>query len=75
MLTKIILFLSETPAPEIDPDRVRPGVLGLLTFLLLGIAVAVISYFMIRSLKKTSSLSRKELTPKPQRNSKTCFQR
>ena len=53
MLTKILLFLSENPAPEIDPDRVRPGVLGLLTFLLLGIAVAVIAYFLIRSLKKT----------------------
>ncbi len=61
MLTKIILFLSETPAPEIDPDRVRPGVLGLLTFLLLGIAVAIISYFMIRSLKKTDKRFKEDI--------------
>jgi hypothetical protein len=47
------LFLAETPAPEIDPDRVRPGLAGLFSFLLLGIAVAVISYFMNRSLKRT----------------------
>ena len=53
MLNKILLFLVETPAPEIDPDRVRPGLAGLLSFLLLGIAVAVISYFLNRSLKKT----------------------
>ncbi|MFM1986722.1 MAG: hypothetical protein RIS18_939 [Actinomycetota bacterium] len=53
MLNKIILFLAETPAPEIDPDRVRPGVAGLFTFLLLGIAVAIISRFLIKSLKKT----------------------
>jgi hypothetical protein len=53
MLNKIILFLAETPAPEIDPDRVRPGLAGLFSFLLLGISVAVISYFMNRSLKKT----------------------
>jgi hypothetical protein len=49
MLNKIILFLAETPAPEIDPDRVRPG----LAFFLLGLAVAAISYFMNRSLKRT----------------------
>jgi hypothetical protein len=53
MLNKIILFLAENPAPEIDPDRVRPGLAGLLSFLLLGIAVAVISYFLNRSLKRT----------------------
>lgn len=53
MLNKIILFLLESPAPEIDPDRVRPGLAGLFSFLLLGIAVAVISYFMNRSLKRT----------------------
>ena len=53
MLNKIILFLAETPAPEIDPDRVRPGLAGLFSFLLLGIAVAVISYFLNRSLKRT----------------------
>ena len=53
MLNKIILFLAENPAPEIDPDRVRPGLAGLFSFLLLGIAVAVISYFMNRSLKRT----------------------
>ena len=53
MLNKIILFLAEIPAPEIDPDRVRPGLAGLLSFLLLGIAVAVISYFLNRSLKRT----------------------
>lgn len=47
------MFLAETPAPEIDPDRVRPGLAGLLSFLLLGIAVAVISYFLTRSLKRT----------------------
>jgi len=53
MLTNIILLLAENPAPEIDPDRVRPGLAGLLSFLLLGIAVAVISYFLNRSLKRT----------------------
>jgi hypothetical protein len=53
MLNKIILFLAENPAPEIDPDRVRPGLAGLLSFLLLGIAVVVISYFLNRSLKRT----------------------
>ena len=53
MLNKIILFLAENPAPEIDPDRVRPGLAGLFSFLLLGIAVAVISYFLNRSLKRT----------------------
>ena len=53
MLNKIILFLAENPTPEIDPDRVRPGLAGLLSFLLLGIAVAVISYFLNRSLKRT----------------------
>ena len=53
MLNKIILVLLESPAPEIDPDRVRPGLAGLFSFLLLGIAVAVISYFMNRSLKRT----------------------
>ena len=53
MLNKIILFLLESPAPEIDPDRVRPGLAGLFSFLLLGFAVAVISYFMNRSLKRT----------------------
>ena len=53
MLNQIILFLAETPAPEIDPDRVRPGLAGLFSLLLLAIAVAVISYFMNRSLKKT----------------------
>lgn len=53
MLNKIILFLAETPAPEIDPDRVRPGLAGLFSFILLGLAVAVISYFLNRSLKKT----------------------
>ena len=53
MLNKIILFLAENPAPVIDPDRVRPGLAGLLSFLLLGIAVAVISYFLNRSLKRT----------------------
>lgn len=51
MFTNLILFLTENP--EIDPDRVRPGVLGLLTFGLLAIAVTIISYFLIRSLKKT----------------------
>ncbi len=51
MLTNLVLLLAETP--EIDPDRVRPGILGLLTFGLLGISVALISYFLIRSLKKT----------------------
>jgi len=61
MLTKIILFLLENPAPEIDPDRVRPGVLGLLTFLLLGIAVAVIAYFLIRSLKKTDKRFKEDI--------------
>jgi len=61
MLTKIILFLSENPAPEIDPDRVRPGVLGLLTFLLLGISVAVIAYFLIRSLKKTDKRFKEDI--------------
>ena len=53
MLTTILLFLAETPAPEIDPDRVRPGLLGLLFFFLLRIAVAIISYFLNKSLKKT----------------------
>jgi uncharacterized membrane protein YwaF len=61
MLAKIILFLSENPAPEIDPDRVRPGVLGLLTFVLLGIAVAVIAYFLIRSLKKTDKRFKEDI--------------
>ncbi len=61
MLTKIILFLAENPAPEIDPDRVRPGVLGLLTFLFLGIAVAVIAYFLIRSLKKTDKRFKEDI--------------
>jgi uncharacterized membrane protein YwaF len=61
MLTKILLFLSENPAPEIDPDRVRPGVLGLLTFVLLGIAVAVIAYFLIRSLKKTDKRFKEDI--------------
>ena len=53
MLNKIILFLAEAPAPEIDPDRVRPGLAGLFAFFLLGLAVAAISYFMNRSLKRT----------------------
>ncbi|MBM3681901.1 MAG: hypothetical protein FJW84_00380 [Actinobacteria bacterium] len=53
MLTTILLFLAETPAPEIDPDRVRPGLLGLLFFFLLGTAVVIISYFLNKSLKKT----------------------
>ncbi len=61
MLNKVILFLAENPAPEIDPDRVRPGVLGLLTFLLLGIAVAVIAYFLIRSLKKTDKRFKEDI--------------
>jgi len=61
MLTKILLFLSENPAPEIDPDRVRPGVLGLLTFLILGIAVAIIAYFLIRSLKKTDKRFKEDI--------------
>jgi hypothetical protein len=60
MLNKIILFLADTPAPEIDPDRVRPGLAGLFSFLLLGIAVAVISYFMNRSLKKTEQRFKEE---------------
>jgi len=46
---------------KIDPDRVRPGVLGLLTFLLLGIAVAVIAYFLIRSLKKTDKRFKEDI--------------
>ena len=57
MLTNLILFLAETP--EIDPDRVRPGVLGLLTFGLLAISVTLISYFLIRSLKKTDQTFKK----------------
>ena len=61
MLNKVILFLAENPAPEIDPDRVRPGVLGLLTFVLLGIAVAVIAYFLIRSLKKTDKRFKEDI--------------
>jgi hypothetical protein len=61
MLNRVILFLAENPAPEIDPDRVRPGVLGLLTFLPLGIAVAVISYFLIRSLKKTDKRFKEDI--------------
>ena len=61
MLNRVILFLSENPVPEIDPDRVRPGVLGLLTFLLLGIAVAVIAYFLIRSLKKTDKRFKEDI--------------
>jgi hypothetical protein len=61
MLNRVILFLAENPAPEIDPDRVRPGVLGLLTFLLLGIAVAVIAYFLIRSLKKTDKRFKEDI--------------
>ena len=60
MINKIILFLVETPAPEIDPDRVRPGLAGLFSFLLLGIAVAVISYFMNRSLKRTDQRFKEE---------------
>lgn len=54
MLNKTILFLAENPTPEIDPDRVRPGLAGLVSFFLLAIAVAVISYFMNRSLKRTN---------------------
>jgi H+/Cl- antiporter ClcA len=61
MLNKVILFLAENPAPEIDPDRVRPGVLGLLTFLILGIAVAIIAYFLIRSLKKTDKRFKEDI--------------
>ena len=38
MLNKIILFLAETPAPEIDPDRVRPGLAGLFSFFLLSVS-------------------------------------
>ena len=57
MLTNLVLFLAETP--EIDPDRVRPGVLGLLTFGLLAISVTLISYFLIRSLKKTDQTFKK----------------
>jgi H+/Cl- antiporter ClcA len=61
MLNKVILFLAENPAPEIDPDRVRPGVLGLLTFLILGIAFAIIAYFLIRSLKKTDKRFKEDI--------------
>lgn len=57
MLANLILLLAETP--EIDPDRVRPGVLGLLTFGLLGVSVFLISYFLIRSLKKTDETFKK----------------
>ena len=57
MLANLILILAETP--EIDPDRVRPGVLGLLTFGLLGVSVFLISYFLIRSLKKTDETYKK----------------
>ncbi|MEY2827547.1 MAG: hypothetical protein ACO3BG_03460 [Candidatus Nanopelagicales bacterium] len=57
MLTNLVLLLAETP--EIDPDRVRPGVLGLLTFGLLAISVTLISYFLIRSLKKTDQTFKK----------------
>ncbi len=57
MLANLILILAETP--EIDPDRVRPGVLGLLTFGLLGVSVFLISYFLIRSLKKTDETFKK----------------
>ena len=53
MLNKVILFLAETPAPEIDPDRVRPGLAGLFAFFVLGIAVTAIAYFMNKSLKRT----------------------
>ena len=52
MLNKLILFLAENP--EIDPDRVRPGLLGLFAFLSLAAAVAVIAYFLNRSIKKTN---------------------
>lgn len=54
MLNKIILFLSETPAPEIDPDRVTPGLAGLLAFVLLLISVSVIFYFLNKSIKRTN---------------------
>ena len=57
MLANLILILAETP--EIDPDRVRPGVLGLLTFGLLGVSGFLISYFLIRSLKKTDETFKK----------------
>jgi hypothetical protein len=57
MLTNLVLLLAETP--EIDPDRVRPGLLGLFTFVLLAVAVAAISYFLIRSLKKTDETYKK----------------
>ena len=57
MLANLILILAETP--EIDPDRVRPGVLGLLTFGLLGVSVFLISYFLIKSLKKTDETFKK----------------
>jgi hypothetical protein len=50
MLNKLLIFLVDNP--EIDPDRVRPGLMGLLSFLLLGLAVVAISYFLNRSIKK-----------------------
>ncbi len=54
MLNKFLIFVTETPAPELDPDTVRPGLPGLLSFVLLIAAVVIISYFLSKSLKKVN---------------------
>lgn len=56
----VVLFLADaTPIPEplpvpepIDPNRVSPGMLGLLAILVLAAAAALIFVFMRGSLKK-----------------------
>ncbi len=57
MLTRLLLAATPSPVPsptvaDIDPDRVSPGMLGLVFFLLLAVALFFLWRSMNHQLKK-----------------------
>ena len=53
-LITVVLAVTPTPAPELDPNTVTPGVIGFLLFLFVAGATVLLCLDVVRRIRRTT---------------------
>ncbi|WP_105033626.1 hypothetical protein [Cryobacterium aureum] len=53
-LISVVLAVTPTPAPEIDPNTVTPGVVGFIVVFLIGAATLLLGFDLVRRIRRTT---------------------
>ena len=53
-LINVVLAATPTPAPELDPNTVSPGVVGFIAIALVGVATLLLGIDLTRRIRRTT---------------------